>query len=432
MSINILLFKSYLPGKTISRKTTPAIALNYCYSGPINNSRARFFSSPAKTVKRAPLKQWLPLYRRLRRNPALSAIVRRSQSYVSWFHIRKAVVKKKKKKIIIRPARPLIQFRHSLSRYILLYYSKRLHLRRRRTLHYFYMSKKIIFSNPARGVRKSITRFWRYVPRSPSPLPGAAEYRASRRALYMNYLKAKRASLRRLKLFSSNPSFFKSSKRCVSLTPNRVLNFVKPNRPFDWNFGRNEDDRYMDASFGQDMVNSKKQRFNMFKYNPVSGKSLDLNPRKFFFYRLKKDPAYDSFLLEKIISAFSKHGRKSLVRKVFYRIFLSHKYRYNIYTLYSLIGALRPLYINVPVRMANRYYYAPIRASPMRSTMRAIRFFKMGVFANKHVSSLEAKILAELSNTFEFWGYVNPFYHDYVTMSENNKYLAHFRKRRII
>jgi len=220
--------------------------------------------------------------------------------------------------------------------------------------------------------------------------------------------------------------------RPVSLTVNRVLGRSKKFKPFPWKYGRNVDEKYFDTSFGQDMIDSKKRRFHMFKFNPISRKSIDLNPRKFFFYKMKKDPVYNSFLLEKIISVFSKHGRKSAVRKVFYKIFLTDKYDYNIQTLYSVIGDLRPLYINVPVRMANRYYYAPIRASPMRSTMRAIRFFKMAVLSNKHEKNLEGKILAELENTFEFLGYVNSFYHDYVTMSENNKYLAHFRKRRII
>ena len=170
----------------------------------------------------------------------------------------------------------------------------------------------------------------------------------------------------------------------------------------------------------------------MFKYNPISRKSLDLSPNKFFFYKNRRDPIYASYLLEKIINVFSKHGRKSKVRKAFYNVFLDHKSDYDINALYSLVGALRPDYINVPVRKANRYYYAPIKSSPMRSAMRAVRFFKMAVMANKTEKSLEDKIITEFRNTYEFLGYVNSFHHDYVTMSENNKYLAHFRKRRII
>lgn len=177
---------------------------------------------------------------------------------------------------------------------------------------------------------------------------------------------------------------------------------LKKRKLLPWIYGRNENERYFDTSFGQDIIDSKKKRFHMFKFNPISRKSLDLNPHKFFFYKMKKDPIYNSFLLEKVISAFATHGRHAKVRKVFYRIFLTDKYDYNIRTLYAVIGDLRPTYINVPVRMANRYYYAPIKASPMRSTMRAIRFFKKAVLSNKHEKSLEEKILAELENTFEF------------------------------
>jgi ribosomal protein S7 len=189
------------------------------------------------------------------------------------------------------------------------------------------------------------------------------------------------------------------SKKKKKVVKNKRL---KKRKLRPWIYGRNEDERYFDTSFGQDIIDSKKKRFHMFKFNPISRKSLDLNPHKFFFYKMKKDPIYNSFLLEKVISAFATHGRHAKVRKVFYRIFLTDKYDYNIRTLYAVIGDLRPAYINVPVRMANRYYYAPIKASPMRSTMRAIRFFKKAVLSNKHEKSLEEKILAELENTFEF------------------------------
>lgn len=220
--------------------------------------------------------------------------------------------------------------------------------------------------------------------------------------------------------------------RAISITPNRILKKSKLVKVFPWKYGKNSDEKYIDVSFGQDIIDSKKRRFHMFKYNPVSQKSLDLNANKFFFHNMKRDPIYNSFLLEKVISAFATHGRRSKIRKVFYRIFLTDKHDYSISTLYAVIGALRPSHINVPVRMAARYYYAPIKASPMRSTMRAIRFFKMAVLSNTHEKSLEGKILCELEHTFESWGYVNPYYHDYVTLSENSKYLAHFRKRRVI
>lgn len=220
--------------------------------------------------------------------------------------------------------------------------------------------------------------------------------------------------------------------RPISITPNRVLKRSKAAREFSWRYGKTADEKYIDVSFGQDIIDSKKRRFHMFKYNPVSQKSIDLNANKYFFHNMKRDPIYNSFLLEKVISAFAKHGRRSKIRNIFYRIFLTDKHDYSISTLYSVIGALRPTYINVPVRMAARYYYAPIKASPMRSTMRAIRFFKMAVMSNTHEKSLEEKILCELEYTFGFWGYVNPYYHDYITLSENSKYLAHFRKRRVI
>lgn len=188
----------------------------------------------------------------------------------------------------------------------------------------------------------------------------------------------------------------------------------------------------MNAEFSKDFIDNKKRRFNLFRYDPVTKITTDLAPKRFFFYHLKRDPVFDSFLFEKLISTFSRHGKKEKIRKVFYNVFLSHKTSYSMDTLYYVIDSLRPQYINVPVRAGPRYYYAPIKASPFRSTLRAIRFFKMAVLSHKDKKSLEEKILFELENIFEFWGYVNPFYHDYITISENNKYLAHFRKRRVI
>lgn len=168
------------------------------------------------------------------------------------------------------------------------------------------------------------------------------------------------------------------------------------------NLGRNESEKYFDRNFSKDFVDVKKHRFHMIKYDYRTRLTTDQAPRRFFFYHLKKDPVFNSFLFEKIISSFTRHGKKEKIRKIFYRIFLTEKYGYSIQTLYWIIDTMRPSYINVPVRKGNRYYYAPIPASPLRSTLRAIRFFKMAVMAHKHEDSLEDKILLELEYIFEF------------------------------
>eukprot|EP00456_Euglypha_rotunda_P053777 TRINITY_DN4342_c0_g1_i10.p1 TRINITY_DN4342_c0_g1~~TRINITY_DN4342_c0_g1_i10.p1 ORF type:complete len:463 (+),score=-28.29 TRINITY_DN4342_c0_g1_i10:192-1391(+) len=166
--------------------------------------------------------------------------------------------------------------------------------------------------------------------------------------------------------------------------------------------GVTESERYFDTSFAKDFVDNKKRRFKLFRVDPATKITTDTRPKEFFFYTLKKDPIYDSFLLEKIISSFSKHGKKEKIRKVFYDIFLDTKAEFSIDTLYYVIDSLRPKYINVPVRAGPRYYYAPILASPFRSTLRAIRFFKMAVMSHKDKKSLHEKILFELENIFEF------------------------------
>ena len=149
----------------------------------------------------------------------------------------------------------------------------------------------------------------------------------------------------------------------------------------------------MESKYLSEFLNVKKEihkirvrdRFNMFAM-------YDHKPKKFFFYNLNVDPFYASFLLNKVVNAFAKHGNKKKIRHLFYQLFLEEDSDFEIGMLFDLIESLKPSYINVPARRGRIVYKAPIAASDFRAVMKAIRFFKQAVMSRRTEDSLYLKI----------------------------------------
>lgn len=276
-------------------------------------------------------------------------------------------------------------------------------------------------------------------------------------------------------------------KQPFSFTINSVLNGKNTHKfnNFSWKYGKNLDEKYFDENAASDFITNKKSIKRLYKRISYSEKK-DLIPNKYFFYHHRRDPVYNSWLLEKVICVFFKHGKKEKMRKIFYNIFLTDKYNYSLDTLYAIIGMLRPKFLNVKIKrdeqmtgddeykkdsdnkkkdkrernyefdsrayqgrggVITRYksisqeefdekfakpQTAPIPASDLKSTIKAIHFFKKAVLDNRYEISFEDKILNELDLMLdEDSGYYNPYYEEYVAESERTEHLSHYRKRSI-
>jgi small subunit ribosomal protein S7 len=187
----------------------------------------------------------------------------------------------------------------------------------------------------------------------------------------------------------------------------------------------------IDNILRDDYVINKKNLYSVIVWNKRKLAERDLNRSKFFYCRFAKDPIYDSFLLNKVINCFMRHGKKEKIRKIFYKIFLSDKSTYGIEALYGVIHALSPRYLNVVVRRGAEIYRAPILATPLKSTLKAIRFFKQAVLSRRYDKTLREKIENELYDFYFTFGYYNEYHMDYVSLSDNSLHLKHYRSKRI-
>lgn len=121
---------------------------------------------------------------------------------------------------------------------------------------------------------------------------------------------------------------------------------------------------------------------------------------KFYYYYYRNDPLANSYLLNKIICVFSKGFNKILTRKAFYKLFFSSHSEFTVDFLYAMIDALKPKYINVKARRGREHYEAPIEASSVKSTMKAIKFFKKAVLSHGEEKTLYGKLKVELEKFF--------------------------------
>ncbi len=158
--------------------------------------------------------------------------------------------------------------------------------------------------------------------------------------------------------------------------------------------------------------------------------TYDRIPYKFFYLHYKCDPMFSSFLLDKIINTFTKHGdRKEKVRRLFYDIMRENGYTPD--TFYYVVETLRPRFINVIARRGREVYRAPITASRTKSIMKAIRFFKKAVMSRRYEKTFRQKIEAELREYLGWRGYKNKFFEEYVNVSKTSMHLQHFRSKRV-
>lgn len=285
----------------------------------------------------------------------------------------------------------------------------------------------------------------------------------------------------------------------AALTINSFLSISnskpRPYRSCFFNYGSGAKELYFNSGLPSDFITNKIL---------VNGGSLqpkflaqinsgdDLPLAKYTYYWHCVDPVYGSWLLEKLINVFFKHGKKERIRKVFNNIFLSNKYNYSIDTLYHIIGMLRVNFLNVKIKSAGylkarlkreeklaakrkatvlnpayqiskfvyrsrrgpaiirykgaysnlavdtpdakedahwRFGTAPMPASDLKSTIKAIHFFKRAVLDNKYEETFERKILCEIENIFFGLGYYNRYHSEYEYISDKTKFLSHFRAK---
>lgn len=121
---------------------------------------------------------------------------------------------------------------------------------------------------------------------------------------------------------------------------------------------------------------------------------FDRVPFKYFYYYLRTDPLFGSYMLDKLINTFAKGGRKLVIRRLFYKILDDNQL--SVDALYYIVETLRPTYLNVVARRGREIYRAPILASYHKSVMKAIKFFKKAVMSRSFEDSLEEKIANEI------------------------------------
>jgi ribosomal protein S7 len=153
-----------------------------------------------------------------------------------------------------------------------------------------------------------------------------------------------------------------------------------------------------DTSYLTEFIRQKKALLGFIvpdRRNPVL-LTFDKAPARFYYYHLKCDPLHRSFIINKIICAFSKGGDKKRIRNVFYELFDYEKEHLSPDAFYYIIMSLKPKYLNVLARRGREVYRAPILASSTKSTMKAIRFFKQAVMARTYEETLLGKIQGEM------------------------------------
>lgn len=189
-----------------------------------------------------------------------------------------------------------------------------------------------------------------------------------------------------------------------------------------------------DIGYVEGFIKKKKEINRVTRLSYRSGIVSDRLPEKYGYLRTRVDPVYSSFIFNKIIDAFSKHGKKKYVRNIFYDLIsdeINPHCKITIDTFYWVIQSLRPAQLNLKARRGRVVYTAPILASETKSIMKAIRFFKQSVLSRKEFTCLYDKVITELYDYVWWGGYVNKYYEDYVRITRASAHLRHYRKERM-
>jgi ribosomal protein S7 len=125
------------------------------------------------------------------------------------------------------------------------------------------------------------------------------------------------------------------------------------------------------------------------------GGLYDRVPNKYFQYHLRADPLHRSFIIEKFVNAFAKHGEKKRIRALFYRLFREEGIDASPDSLLFVVKSLMPKYLNVVARRGRIVYRAPIEASRPKSVMKAIKFFKFAALSRQTDLTIYEKIRGE-------------------------------------
>ena len=123
-------------------------------------------------------------------------------------------------------------------------------------------------------------------------------------------------------------------------------------------------------------------------------------PGKYFFFNHAVDPLFNSFVINKIISALSRGGDKKRARRVLYEWMRREKDFLSPDLLYYLVEYLRPTHLNVIARRGRDVYRAPIPASFTKSIMKGVRFFKNSVRARRYDKNFSLKLWNELNEFY--------------------------------
>lgn len=152
----------------------------------------------------------------------------------------------------------------------------------------------------------------------------------------------------------------------------------------------------IEAKFVKDFIHNKKEVNGIIAFDPkLFGVKHDRVPLKYFHYNHAVDPVYGSFIFNKLINAFSKNGKKRKIRKLFYDIIEENRPDLSAGAFIHIIQSLKPAFINVKVRHGKLHSKAPIPASDVKATIKAIKFFKAAVYAHRHLDTLKEKIETE-------------------------------------
>jgi ribosomal protein S7 len=144
-------------------------------------------------------------------------------------------------------------------------------------------------------------------------------------------------------------------------------------------------------------VQNKKEVTGVIAFDPVKfNVKHDTVPNKYFFYYHAVDPVYSSFIINKVINVFSRGGNKKRVRNIFYDILRDNRPNLSASVIVFIIQSLKPSHLNVKVRKGREFYNAPIMASDLKATIRAIKFFRSAVYSHSHLNTLREKIETEI------------------------------------
>jgi ribosomal protein S7 len=182
----------------------------------------------------------------------------------------------------------------------------------------------------------------------------------------------------------------------------RLANYDRPDDPLDFRT------HGIESNFVRSFIYNKKDVNKVLVHDRnIARAKFDKIPQKFFFYNHNLDPLYGSFILNKVINAVSSKGKKKYIRNLFYNIISENRPDLSAAVIGFIIQSLKPSFLNVPVRRGKETYNAPIPASDLKATVKAIHFFVRGVYSHRYLDTLEEKIATEILDYLYWWGYSN-------------------------